>query len=120
MSHIRERYVDFGFADWSNAWTPRQPKDAVITLRSAGGLRLAQWRRSVTYVPAGRDYNLFINGDTMLWFNDRTRRVKVQLSIRIGDKIVLRMKPVKIRAGEVFVLKPPLPIRYDRKVTRHS
>lgn len=101
---------------------PDTPQTALITLRSAGGIKLAQWKRSVTYVQDGStsDFKLWISGDIMLWLNNYSRRVKVQLTVKIGRDIVLALKPVKIRAGEVYVLKPPLPIRRDGKVTRSS
>lgn len=98
---------DVFYANNMKIFSHLSPRQLTLVLRSAGGVVLQKWTVNGTLVPHGNSYDLHFSGGPYIWLNDRSRRVEVQLSVYEYNKLLVRYKPKKIRAGECFVLKNP-------------
>jgi hypothetical protein len=87
-----------------------QRKQVTFTLRTTSKI-LETWERGVTpqYSTETRECTLYYSGDTIIWLNNLSRKVDVQMMVRDAghDTYPVVFDTVTIKVGECYVLENP-------------
>lgn len=90
-----------------------QHRTATFTLRSSS-MVLGTWDRNITVIEKGGPL-LFTKGEEIIWINNGTRKIEVQMSVVDPDygpsNPVAVFDPVTIKVNECYVLETPTNLR---------
>lgn len=94
-----------------NSWAVHhsgQRRAVRFTLKSSSEV-LETWERGITVLFQGSAHMLYVSGDSMVWLNDRSRKIEVQMMIidSTYSQHVADFDRVTIAKGECYVFQSP-------------